>query len=204
VRRGLPKPLLLCLQLSLLLGAACPKSRPAQPDGGEGAAEQVAAPAGPEAFVLTEARVKAWLSYQDRLRGVGWPVWDGGALPVFDPDKVMARATVDERARREVGLSIDEVQHIEELVSVLAGSRLRWFMAKSEVPDPATVDPQVAANDAKNMKVLEELHREQTASLAMTEERARHGDQAINLLLKYEKPLLTAWTRMINNPKDPP
>jgi hypothetical protein len=201
VRHGLPKPLVLCLQLCLLLGATCPKSRPAEPDAGEPPAEQVAAP---EGFVLTEARVKAWIAYQDRMRGVGLPVWDGGALPVFDPDKVMERASTDERARRDVGLSLEEVQRIEDLIAVLAASRLRWFLAKGEIPDPATVDPQLAASDPKNMKVLEELHREQTASLAMTEERARYGDQAINLLLKYEKPLLTAWTRMINNPKDTP
>jgi hypothetical protein len=203
MRRGLPKPLLLCLQLSLLLAAGCPRARSAEPDAGEAAAA-AAAPTGPQAFVLTDARVKAWLTYQDRLHGAGPPPWDGGALPIFDPDKVMERATEDERARREVGLSLDDVQHIEELVSVLASSRLRWFMAKSEVPDPATIDPKVAADDAKNMKVLQELHREQTASLSMTEERARHGDQSVDLLLKYEKPLLTAWTKMINTRKDPP
>jgi hypothetical protein len=198
----LPKPLLLCLHLCWLLTAACPKARPAEPDSGEGApAEQVAAPTGLAAFVLTEARVKAWLAYQDRLHGAGPPAWDGGALPIFDPDKVMERATADERARREVGLSLEDVQHIEELVSVLAGSRLRWFMAKGELPDPAKVDPQTAGED---MKVLEELHRERASSLAMTEERARHGDQTIDLLLKYEKPLLTAWTKMINTRKDTP
>lgn len=199
--------MLLCLQLSLLL-LGCPKARPSPGDGGEVSAQEKPAAAEPEGFVLTEEKVKAWLAYQDRLRGIGGPVWDGGALPVFNPDQVRERLSADERARREVGLRLEDVQRIEELISVLAASRLRWFLGSTAgpgsapAPEQPTEDTERPALDPQVSRAMAQLKREEEASLAMVEERARHGDQAITLLLRYEKPLLTAWMQLLNGSKE--
>lgn len=181
-----------------MLGSGC-KDKPAV------TLKEAPAPAAPdpEAWALTLPKLDGYVRYQRALLvqagKVAAPAFDGGALKQFDPQTIEQRATADEHARAQAGLTEEDVVRIEEMVSAVAAKRLTARMLgfsdklpPPELPPDATQEQQAAMLAQTNLR---------KSALNLPEERQRFGDANIDLLLKREDQLLGNWALMLEVPE---
>jgi hypothetical protein len=151
------------------------------------------APSRPAQWVLTLPMLDGYLRYQRTLLvqagKLAPPPWDGGLKPFVEPT-VEEKAELDERSRREGGLTTDDVEKIEQMVSVLASRRLAARTSGEEAPMP----PGLARAPDDTMP--------RPKSKSLDDERRRFGDASIDVLLKREAEVLKNWSLLMGLPEE--
>jgi hypothetical protein len=149
--------------------------------------------AGPAAWALTLGQLDGYLRYQ---RAVLARPLDAG---------VEERATLDEQARLDAGLSVDAVEKIEAMIGALANRKLaaRMVGAEEALPlPPAETEkrsPEKEEALAKSIAARAEL---QKASKSLQAERAQFGSANIDVLLLREKEVLELWGQLLGLPAE--
>jgi hypothetical protein len=195
----------ICLTLSALaLISACKgKPAPAVPDAAT--AEQVEA--SPGGWTLTLPMVEGYLRYQRTLlvQAGKIPVvpWDGGLKKFEEEPSVEQKATLDDRARLEAGLTPDDVMQIESMLSRVSARRMTYQMMKMDerMPDLPEPDPNDPTNGADLAKALETQTRMKKAMQDLPEEREMFGSRNIDVMLQREEELLKNWALMMQVPE---
>ena len=156
-------------------------------------------PAVVEAWTLTVNRLDGYLRYQRALLGQAGV--DAGAI---DPS-VEARADLDERARQQAGLSVDDVERIESMVSSLASRRLASRMTGADQPLPLPPQEKDKPSPEQAEQLAHSIASRQAllkASTSLQDERTRFGSQNIDVLLQREAELLKNWALLMGLPED--
>lgn len=147
-------------------------------------------------LALTEAKVLAFISYQDAV--VALASWDAGSK-----DKtavVIARAQHDERARVASGLSPAELDALEELVASLAQKRwLSRWAGGEEVTEKIEAWAQEASDEHKKLVAgtLDSLKAKEQARGDLTAEQTRFGEANVALVLEHEAKLFELWQALM-------
>lgn len=155
----------------------------------------VPAPATVE-WTLTLARLDAFLGYQRALLALATAdAGRKGAAPDLEQ-----RAKFDERARQQAGLTDEEVEKIETMISQVASRRLAASLTGAEEAMPVmppNAKPEAPEVLAESLAKREKLKK---SSQSLEEERARFGDQNINVLLQRESEVLRNWALLMGLP----
>jgi hypothetical protein len=164
-----------------------------------------ASPAAGDRWVLTAPLLDGYLRYQrallvqaGKLKGLPF---DGGLKQFVEPT-VEQKATVDERARLEAGLTPEDVLQIEEMLSRVAGRRMTARLLSMDQPMPEL--PVMDASEpgqADVSKALEARANLKREVVELAEERAKFGNRNIDLLLQREDELLKNWSLMMEVPE---
>lgn len=192
------------LLLGLVLISAC-KSKPAPllPLGTD--AGGVEAEAAGE-WTLTLPMVDGYLRYQRTLLvqagKLSAPPWDGG-LKKFEEPSVEQKADLDERARVEAGLTPEDVQKIEAIVSRVSARRLTYKMMKldEKMPDLPDPDPEDPTKGVELTQAIETQTKLKKAMEDLPEERQAFGSRNVDVLLKREEEVLRNWALMMEVPE---
>jgi|CXWL01.1.fsa_nt_gi hypothetical protein len=148
------------------------------------------------ALALTEAKVLAFISYQDAV--VALAGWDAGTKD--RTAVIVERAQRDERARVVSGLTARELDDLEELVASLAQKRwlARWAGGE-EVTDKIEAWAEEATDEHKKVVAgtLEALKAKAQAREDLTAQRTRFGEANVTLVLKHEAKLFELWQAMM-------
>lgn len=175
--------------LSLAMVAACK-----DPPAATAAPTPDAAGQEPVEWTLTLSRLDGYLRYQRAL--IAQAPRDAGAGEAT----VEERAGFDERTRQEAGLSVEDVEKIEAMISVLASRRLATRMTGADEPVPLPpqekekLSPEQTEQLARSMTARDTLLK---ASKSLEDERARFGTRNIDVLLQREAELLKNWALMM-------
>lgn len=188
--RGVPR-LAPIVVLSL---AACPAPRPTVADAGLAV---VAPERGVDAgFTLTPQKLDAWLAYAGFV--LAFPPLgksDGGLR-----DEVQRRARLDEKFKADAGLSEQDVDAIEELVGAVVAqrniSRITGADAVKEL-ERATLELKEEQR-AQAQKALAEIKAKTAPGAALTDERARYGDENVRVLLTRETEVTKTWDALMD------
>lgn len=186
--------------LALLAVAAC-KDKPSMqlkeaPD------PALQPPKAPE-WALTLPMLDGYLKYQRTLLvqagKLPAPAWDGGGLKAFEEPTIAQKASADERARAEAGLSPDDVEKIENLLASVASKRMTarvMGISEKDVPPPIdpTLDPQMQEVQAAQASIRARM-------LDLPEERKTFGSANVDVLLKREDELIKNWALMLEVPE---
>lgn len=194
----------ICLALvGLALISACKRGpEPMLPDASEAAPER----AGLEVWTLTPKMVDGYLRYQRTLLvqagRISVPAWDGGLKQFDETATIEQKATLDERARMEAGLSPDDVLKIEAMLSRVSARRVSYRMMRLDektptLPEP---DPDDPTKGAELEKSLQDRLRLKKAMEDLPEEREAFGSHNIDALLQQEEELLKNWGMMMGVP----
>jgi hypothetical protein len=182
-------------------------------------AQQVPEPGaefGPSAYVVTKQKLDAYVGYQRKLleayeallrdmARVHGRMLDGGGEMVADVNAAMklieSKAKAEEAARKEAGLSEEDVNGIAEVVTAVIGQRqlaqalqteeelkkLEEMQAKLTPEQREELEPQLAAMRERN----EELQK-------LVEVRRTYGDANVDTVLTREVDLAKNYQDMLN------
>lgn len=171
-------------------------------------ATPAAAAAEPERWTLTRPMLDGYLRYQRTLLIQAGllkaSAWDGGSLKKFEDPSVEQKASLDERARLEAGLSPDDVLKIEAMLSRVASRRLTYRLMRMdetmpEVPMPDPDDPAKTEDMAKGMAIQAKQMKKTVEDMAA--EREQFGTKNIDVMLQREDELLQNWSLMMQVPE---
>lgn len=128
------------------------------------------------------------------------------AHPLQPAAGVEQRADLDEKARLEAGLTLDDVLKIEAMLGRVSARRLTFRLMEldEKMPEPPAADPQDSARTAEAAQAGQaQLKRAQLKKSIqnMTEERQAFGDQNIDVLLQREEELMKNWSLMMEVPE---
>jgi hypothetical protein len=165
------------------------------------------------AYTLTKEKLEAYVGYQRKLleayeallKDLARVKLDAGADAMAEVNATMrlieGKAKAEEAARRQAGLSEEDVNGIAEVVTAVIGQRqivqalqldeelkkLEEMQAKLTPAQREELAPQVAAMRER----VEELQK-------LTEVRATHGDANVDLVLTREVELTKNYQDMLN------
>ena len=194
----------ICLALvGLALISACKnKPEPAAAVAVEPGREQAAA----QKWALTLPMIDGYLRYQRTLlvQAGKLPVqaWDGG-LKAYEEPTVEQKASIDERARLEAGLSPEDVVKIEAMLSRVSARRMtsRLMKMDEKMPELPAPDPEDSSNGGDLAKELENHVKLGKSIAELPEEREAFGSRNIDVLLQREEELLKNWGLMMQVPE---
>ncbi len=203
--RGMIEPVnRFLLALGLVVLSGCKSKAPV--DAPAAAPTEAEAQANPEGWALTLPKVDGYLLYQRTLLvqagKLSPPRWDGG-LKKFEEPSVEVKADLDERARREAGLTPDDVLKIEAMLSQVSARRMTYKMMHMDqkMPELPEVeeDAPVKGYDLKNAVKTQQTLKKSMED--MPEERESFGSHNIDVLLQREEELLKNWALMMEVPE---
>ncbi len=171
----------------LLVAAGCKKPAPA---GGVDAGSGVVAAAetADAGFVLTTEMLEAYLAYQKAAAAA-----NGGG-------PATGRAERDEAALKASGLTDEQLERIDEMVSTVVARRMVMQLAGNPQFQPDMAAMAQALNDDQKKRMEEALvmfKQQQQAAKDLLEERRRFGSKNIDVLLTREAEVTKAWSEMM-------
>lgn len=198
--------------------AACKKEGASAPkQGGEGAAahQEGDGQATDEArpYVMTREKLEAYVGYQRRMLGVYENVQkdmkglEARALQEGSPEAakgrlkiIEAKAKAEEDARREAGLTVDDVNGIAEVVTAVISQRqlARQMGYDEELKRLEGLQARLAPEQQKELapQVADMRKRAQDFE-GLAELRRTYGDSNVDLVLSREKELTQAYQDML-------
>lgn len=193
-----------CLTLTALaLICACrDKPVPAAAD----AAPAGQAASGPAGWALSPPMLEGYLRYQRTLLVQAGklqpPRWDGG-LKSFEEPSVEQKASLDERARLEAGLTVEDVLKIEAMLSKVSARRMtaRLMHMDEQMPAAPVLDPDDPSRGADLEKALKTQANLKKLVQDLPDEREAFGTANIDVLLRREDELLKNWGLMMQVPE---
>src|SRR5712692_3365288 len=159
-----------------VLGSACRESSPPASSVAPGARSSKPgeeAPGSPGHFAVSGAKLDAFLRYRrERLKARSEPA--GNRSPAGD-SRLLDDAIAEEAARQSAGLSLAEVETIQEIVQRVIGKQV---LAR-ELLQPGLDNPGMGDSGSR--------------LAALDEERARFGEASVALVLQREEELTALW-----------
>lgn len=155
------------------------------------------------AWALTLPKLDAYLKYQRTLLVQAGklppPQWDGGPLKAYEEPSIEVKANVDERARIEAGLTPEEIEKIEQMLSRVASKRLTGrMMGVTEKDAMPPIDPTLSPEMQAALSSHDKLRK---ATLDLPEERADFGSANVDVLLQREDEVLKNWALLLQVPE---
>ncbi len=158
----------------------------------------------PNGWLLTQAKVDAYLSYQKlTLVHLGLEpgdVYDGGALRKFE-DRPEAHADFDEWARTTNGLTEDEVKKLDEMMGPLTAATLLELTPTVDDLDNkvSQIVDKVSEGERQqleqNAAMMKGLNR---AKQQLGDLKQRYGDENVKVLLSRRHELVRNWLKLMN------
>lgn len=209
LKAGLPLILVVCA-----LAAGCKKSpatqgppagAPAAPKPGGKPAEQAA---NPGRYTLSKDKLDGYVKYQQALIGiydtllkelekVPPPPADGGRPNAAEMNASMRilqnRAKAEEQARKDAGLSAEDVHEIEPVVTAVINKRsmARLFDAEAAIKQWEQMRKSVSESQRAEIdRTIADMKKQQEETEKLTEERKQYGDANVDLVLTREEELI--------------
>ena len=189
--------------MGLALISACKnKPEPATPLAVEAGRQQAAE----QKWALSLPMVDGYLRYQRTLLvqagKIPVPAWDGG-LKAYEEPTVEQKASLDERARVEAGLSPEDVVKIEAMLSRVSARRMTYRLMKMDekMPSLPEVDPDDPTKGVELETAIKNQAKLRKSIKDLPDEREAFGSANVDVLLQQEDELLKNWGLMMQVPE---
>lgn len=154
--------------------------------------------------ILTDDRLLSYIRYQRAMVDVYDSLFrelerlggrtDGGPEGIPPQVRVVEqKALAEEQARRQAGLTAEEVDWIEPLVLDVLNARglARSLDATDQLAELAAMRDQLQGEAREGLEqTLQDLRLEQEEALRLSDVRAKYGDENVDAVLRHEKPLM--------------